>query len=158
MTISNSTIIELAKTMQPSKLGRKLGMTTAEVRKILMDAGVKLRKYDPSRIGETQARSERMKMLEKLYCEEKLTTKQVHERTGYNIVYLNQVANSFGWPQQENRRRLKERQVFEMCKKVVAMKQSHNCSTASALEMLGISRSAVGVNQWIKRLKQKGLL
>ena len=158
MTISNSTIIELAKTMQPSKLGRKLGMTTAEVRKILLDAGVKLRKYDPSRIGETQARSERMKALQRLYCEEKLTTKQVHERAGYNMVYLNQVANSFGWPQQENRRHLKERQVLEMCKKVVAIKQSNNCSTAAALETLGISRSAVGVNQWIKRLQQKGLL
>lgn len=158
MTISKATIVELAKTMQPSKLGRKLGMTTAEVRKILLDAGVKLRKYDPSRIGETQARSERMRALQKLYCEEKLTTKQVHERTGYNIVYLNQVANLYGWPQQENRRRLKERQILEMCKKVVAVKRSNNCGTATALEMLGINRSAVGVNQWIKRLKQKGLL
>lgn len=158
MIISNETIIELAKTMQPSKLGRKLGMTTAEVRKILLDAGVKLRKYDPSRIGETQARSERMKALQKLYCEERLTTKQVHERTGYNVVYLNQIANSFGWPQQENRRQLKERQAFEMCKKVITMKRSNNCGTAAALAMLGINRSAVGVNAWIKRLQQKGLL
>ena len=158
MTISNSTIIELAKTMQPSKLGRKLGMTTAEVRKILLDAGVKLRKYDPSRIGETQAMSERMKALQRLYCEEKLTTKQVHDRTGYNIVYLNHVANTFGWPNRENRRQMKESQALGVCKMVVAIKQSNNCSTAAALEMLGISRSAVGVNQWIKRLKQKGLL
>lgn len=158
MTISKATIIELAKTMQPSKLGRKLGMTTTEVRKILLDAGVKLRKYDPARIGETQARSERMKALQKLYCEERLTTKQVHERTGYNVVYLNQVANSFGWPQQENRKHLKERQALDMCKKVVAFKRRHDCGTKSALEMLGIERSAVGVNAWIKRLQQKGLL
>lgn len=158
MTISKATIIELAKDMQPSKLGRKLGMTTAEVRKILLGAGVKLRKYDPDRIGETQARSDRMKALQKLYCEERLTTKQVHERTGYNIVYLNQVANSFGWPQKENRRHLKELQVLEMCKKVIAMKRSNNCGTATALGMLGINRSAVGVNAWIKRLQQKGLL
>lgn len=158
MTISKETIVELAKTMQPSKLSRKLGMTTAEVRKILMDAGVKLRKYDSARIGETQARSERMKALQKLYCEEKLTTKQVHERTGYNVVYLNQVANSFGWPQKENRRQLKESQALNVCKKVIAMKRSNNCGTATALAMLGINRSAVGVNAWIKKLQQNGLL
>lgn len=158
MTISNETIIELAKEMQPSVVARKTGMTTAEVRKILMDAGVKLRKYDPARIGETQARSERMKMLEKLYCEERLTTKQVHERTGYNIVYLNQVANHFGWPQQENRKHLKERQALEVCKKVVAFKQSHNCGTKPAIEMLGIKRSVVNVNDWIRLLSDRGLL
>lgn len=158
MSISNSTIIELAKEMQPSVVAKKTGLTTKEVRDILINAGVKLRWYSPKRLGETAGKSERMKMLEKLYCEERLTTKQVHERTGYNVVYLNQVANHFGWPQQENRKHLKERQALEMCKKVVAFKQSNNCGTKPALEMLGIKRSVVNVNYWIRLLTDKGML
>jgi len=158
MTISNETIIELAKDMIPSLVARKTGLTTKEVREILTSAGAKLRGYSPKRLGETTGKSERMKMLEKLYCEERLTTKQVHERTGYNIVYLNQVANSFGWPQQENRKHLKERQALEMCKKVVAFKCRHDCGTKPALEMLGIKRSVVNVNEWIRLLSDRGLL
>lgn len=158
MTISNETIIELAKDMTPSVVARKTGMTTKEVREILINAGVKIRGYSAKRLGETTGKSERMKFLEKLYCEERLTTKQVHERTGYNIVYLNQVANHFGWPQQENRKHLKERQALELCKKVVAFKQSHSCGTRPALEMLGIKRSVVNVNEWIRALSGKGLL
>ena len=158
MTISRETIIELAKSMTPSVVARKTGMTTKEVREILASAGVKLRGYSSRRLGETSGKSERMKMLEKLYCEEKLTTKQVHERTGYNVVYLNHVANHFGWPQQENRKHLKEKQALEMCKKVVAFKRHHNCGTRPALEMLGIKRSAEGVNGWIRVLTDRGLL
>jgi hypothetical protein len=158
MIISNETVAELAKEMQPSKVARKLGMTTKEVRDIAKRAGVKLRNYAENRLGETDARSERMKMLEKLYCEERLTTKQVHERTGYNVVYLNQVANHFGWPQKENRKHSKERQALEVCKKVVAFKQSHKCGTRPAIEMLGIKRSVVNVNEWIRLLTNKGML
>lgn len=158
MTISNETIIELAKEMTPSGVARKTGLTTKEVREILTNAGVKLPGYSPKRLGETAGKSERMKMLEKLYCEERLTTKQVHERTGYNIVYLNQVANHFGWPQQENRKHLKERQALEMCRKVVEFKQSNNCGTRPAIEMLGIKRSVVNVNDWIRLLTDSGLL
>jgi hypothetical protein len=124
----------------------------------LNSAGVKLRGYSPKRLGETAGKSERMKMLEKLYCEERLTTKQVHERTGYNVVYLNHVANHFGWPQQENRKHLKERQALEICKKVAAFKISNKCGTKPALEMLGIKRSVVNVNEWIRTLTDRGLL
>ena len=158
MAISKETIIELAKEMTPSVVARKTGLTTKEVREMLTNAGAKLRGYSPKRLGETAAKSERMKILERLYCEERLTTKQVHERTGYNIVYLNQVANHFGWPQKENRKHLKERQALDMCKKVIAFKQSHKCGTKPALDMLGIKRSVVNVNEWIRLLTNKGML
>lgn len=158
MTISNKTIIELAKTMQPSVVARKTGMTTKDVREILIKAGVKLRAYCHKRLGDTPQKGERMRMLEKLYCEEKLTTKQVHERTGYNVVYLNHIANTFGWPQKENRKHLKERQALELCRKVLHIKATTQCGTKAALEMLGVKRSGANVNDWIRLLTDKGLL
>lgn len=158
MTISNETVAELARDMQPSIVARKLGMTTKEVRDIAKGAGVKLRHYAESRLGGTDARSERMKMLERLYCEEGLTTKQVHERTGYNIVYLNQISNHFGWPKIQNRHRKVRHKALEICKKVIAVKAENQCSTKSALLALGINRSDVGINQWIKKFKESGEL